>query len=580
MKKFDLVKKLFLVLIASFVPILPQAEFLEAVPVMPQYCSDNRKLPVEIAEEQGAGSACESRKPLSHLPTPGSPSAFTPKFCYPLQYWVISQNHNLRIVKVIIEGNTVFSDAELEAIISDFVGKPITLENVQLLAKAIAEFYVANGYTTSDAYSFPHQNLLDGEVRILVVEGILEAVEIKGLHSVGENYVRERLNVGKVLNTEQLVEQLQLLQLNPLFASVEAQLKQGSQPQSSILSMKIVENPNFNLTFGIDNYGAFNSGEIEGDANFTINSLTGNGDRLSTQLIISEGSRQIIADYQFPLNRDNEIFRLHYEGGNSKIIKKPLKRFDIEGNYQKAFVQWRRPVVKTVTDELALVVEAGWQQSQSFLEDEPFSFFSDVPDSGYHSYTLRLAGEYFQSLPDRALAARGELTLGLDSLDRTSDPYVIFRAQAQYLKKLNEAWLFSFTFSGQVTGSSLGGAEFGILPSEQFPIGGINTVPGYDLNFRRGDNGVNVRGELFYTFLNQPDGGRMELVPFFAVGKVWNEQGIILKPQNLASVGLSWNWQWNDWQTRLGVAIPLVVDNVASLFRQEFYFSLQKRFSF
>jgi hemolysin activation/secretion protein len=172
------------------------------------------------------------------------------------------------------------------------------------------------------------------------------------------------------------------------------------------------------------------------------------------------------------------------------------------------------------------------------------------------------------------------LTLGFDSLDTTSDPYVILRGQAQYLKKINEAWLFSLTFSGQITGSSLGGAEFGILPSEQFPIGGINTIPGYDLNLRRGDNGVNVRSELFYTFLNQSDWGKMQLVPFLAVGKVWNEGGIIFEPQNLASMGLSWNWQWHDWQTNLGVAIPLVVENVPSEFRQEFYFSVQKKFSF
>ena len=492
----------------------------------------------------------------------------------------IVKSHDLRISVIVIKGNTVFTDEELGALAAEFVGKPINLENMQLLAQVIAEYYLKHGYTTSDAYPSPQQNFREGEVQIFIVEGILETVEIKGLKSVKENYVRERLNIGKVLNTAQLLEKLQILQLNPLFAQIKAELKPGNQPQSSVLNLEIVENPNLNLSLGVDNYGAYNSGEIEADMSFTINSLTGNGDRFSTQFFLSEGSQQIIADYQLPLNSNNGILRLHYEGGESRIIKKPLKRFDIEGNYQKAFVQWRQPVVKTVTDELAWVVEAGWQQSQSFLDDEPFSFFTEIPDSGYHSYTLRIAGEYFKSLPDQALAARGELTLGFDSLDTTSDPYVILRGQTQYLKKINEAWLFSVTLSGQITGSSLGGAEFGILPSEQFPIGGINTVPGYDLNLRRGDNGVNIRGELFYTFLNQPDWGKMQLVPFLAVGKVWNESGIIFEPQNLASMGLSWNWQWHDWQTNLGVAIPLVVENVPSEFRQEFYFSVQKKFSF
>ena len=116
--------------------------------------------------------------------------------------------------------------------------------------------------------------------------------------------------------------------------------------------------------------------------------------------------------------------------------------------------------------------------------------------------------------------------------------------------------LFFTTISGQVTSSSLGGAEFGILPSEQFPLGGISTVPAYDLNFRRGDNGINLKTELVYTFLDQSDWGKMELIPFFAFGKVWSEQGNILEPQNLASMGLSLNWNWQDINTRIGFTTP------------------------
>ena len=502
-----------------------------------------------------------------------------PTLIKPTVVWANEVKREL-IQEIVIEGNTVFSERKLRSEVASFLGQPISLEQVQQIAQVLAAYYAAHGYTTSDAYPFPSQTFEGGKVRIVIVEGRLEAIEINRLHSVKENYVRERLSTGQVLNTAQLLEQLQLLQLNPLFASVKAELKPGLQPQSTVLNLEIRENPNLNFSFGMDNYGAYNSGEIQANTSWTLNSLTGNGDRFSTQFFLSEGSQQIIADYQLPLNPQNGIVRLHYEGGNSKIIQAPLAQFEIEGNYQKAFVQWRQPVLKTVTDELALVVEAGWQQSRSFLDNQPFSFFAEIPDGGYHSYTLRVAAEYFQSLPDQALAARGELTVGIDSLETTNDPYLIFRGQAQYLKKLNPAWLLSLTFSGQVTGSSLGGAELGILPSEQFPLGGINTVPGYDLNFRRGDNGVNVRGEIFYTFLNRPDWGRMQLIPFGAGGKVWNEQGRIFKPQNLASLGLSWHWHWRDWQTSLGVAIPLVEENVVQEFRQEFYFSIQKKFSF
>ena len=121
-------------------------------------------------------------------------------------------SNNAEITSVIIEGNTVFSDVQLEAVVADFMGQPITLENVQQLAKAITSFYFTQGYTTSEAYPDSQQNLTEGKIRIFVLEGYLEAIEIEGLSSVKNSYVQDRLiSIGEVVNTNQLVEQLQLL---------------------------------------------------------------------------------------------------------------------------------------------------------------------------------------------------------------------------------------------------------------------------------------------------------------------------------------------------------------------------------
>lgn len=170
--------------------------------------------------------------------------------------------------------------------------------------------------------------------------------------------------------------------------------------------------------------------------------------------------------------------------------------------------------------------------------------------------------------------------MGWDSLSNTNDPLTIFRFQSNYLNQLDELVLFSTTVSAQFSTSTLaGGAEFGTLPSEQFPIGGINSVPGYDLYLRRGDNGINAIVQLYTTIYEDPDWGKMQLIPFFAYGKVWNESFSIPPPQNLASTGIEWNWDVNDWSVRLGVALPLVRD-VNPDFRQEFYFSVGKRIAF
>ncbi len=484
------------------------------------------------------------------------------------------------IAEIAISGSTIFSQMQLQSAVAQFLGKPARLGTIQEIARAIAELYWQNGYKTSDAYPLKAQELSQGIVKIRVVEGSLESIEIEGLHHVREDYVRDRLflKAKTPLNVDALLEAVQQLQLNPLFTTVNASLTRGSSPPSSILKVSLVEAPNYRLQIGGDNYGAYSSGENQGAASFALNSLTGRGDRLSAQILVSEGSQQLIADYQIPLNPENGTLRLHYEGGNSRVIREPLERFDIEGDYQKAFVQWRQPVAKTLNREVAVGIEAGWQQSQTFVLGQEFSFFSQIPDEGYQTWTVRFSGEWRESFPTRALASSAQLTVGGDSLTATEDPYLILRGQFQWLERLNESLLLSVSLSAQVTGTSLADTGFGVLPSEQFPIGGIGTVPGYDLNFRRGDSGFNGMVKLQQTVLDSPEVGKMELVPFFAVGRVWNETVPLLPPQTLTSLGVNWQWQWHAWEASFGAAAPLV--DAPSEFKREFYFSIRKRFDF
>ena len=429
------------------------------------------------------------------------------------------------IREVVISGSTIFSQTQLQSAISQFLEKPAKLGTIQEIARVIAQLYWENGYKTSDAYPLKAQELSQGIVLVRVVEGSLEDIEIEGVHHVSENYVKDRLllTAKTPLNVDALLEAVQQLQLNPLFTTVKASLTRGRSPQYSILKVSLVEAPNYRLQVGGDNYGAFSSGENEAEVRFRVNSLTGGGDRLSAQFFISEGSEQLIADYSYPINPENGTLRLHYEGGNSRIIREPLERFELEGDYQKAFVEWRQPVVKTLNREVAVGIEAGWQQSQTFVLGQEFSLLPQIPDEGYQTWTVRFSGEWLESFPNRALASRVQLTVGGDSLGTTSDPYLILRGQFQWLERLNESLLLSLSLSAQVTGASLADTGFGVLPSEQFPIGGIGTVPGYDLNFRRGDNGFNGVVKFQQTVLDHHDWGKMDLVPFVAVGTVWNE---------------------------------------------------------
>ncbi len=488
-----------------------------------------------------------------------------------------------RLIKeVIIEGNTVFSQVELKEVIQEFIDQSFSVDNIQQIIFRLREFYHQNGYITSDVYAQANQDFSSGIVQISIVEGILERVEIKGLKTLNPNYVLNRLpSANSVLNIFQIEKDLLLLQQNQLlFKQITSNLNRGILPQNSILVVNIVENYRFDFSVEINNYGAYNSGRNQLESSFAVNNVTGNGDRFKTKFILSSGSKQILADYTIPVNSDNAELRFHYDYGDSEIITQPLARFNIDGVYQQGFIEWRQPLKQTVREKWLISLQAGIENSRSFLDGKEFSFVPQVPDSGYTIYNFRLSTDYFRSFSGSAIASRAEITVGWDSLSNTNDPFTIFRLQSNYLNQLDELVLFSTTVSAQFSTSTLaGGAEFGTLPSEQFPIGGINSVPGYDLYLRRGDNGINAIVQLYTTIYKDADWGKMQLVPFFAYGKVWNESFSIPPPQNLASTGIEWIWNVNDWSLRLGVALPLVRD-VNPDFRQEFYFSVGKRIAF
>ena len=91
----------------------------------------------------------------------------------------------------------------------------ITFEDLLKLRSTITQLYIENEYITSGAF-LPVNQVLEDIVRIQIIEGKLEDIEIIGLKRLQKGYVRSRLELvtNPPLNRKKLLEALQLLQLN------------------------------------------------------------------------------------------------------------------------------------------------------------------------------------------------------------------------------------------------------------------------------------------------------------------------------------------------------------------------------
>lgn len=141
-----------------------------------------------------------------------------------------------------VVGSTVFTPQELERVLAPFTNKLITLAELFQARSAINHLYIDSGYITSGAL-IPPQTIKMGVVKIQVVEGGFEAINVTGTRRLNPDYVRARLSPEKPINKKRLLEDLQLLKLNPLIKEISAELNEGTTPQTSVLEVKIIEAP-------------------------------------------------------------------------------------------------------------------------------------------------------------------------------------------------------------------------------------------------------------------------------------------------------------------------------------------------
>jgi hemolysin activation/secretion protein len=165
--------------------------------------------------------------------------------------------------------------------------------------------------------------------------------------------------------------------------------------------------------------------------------------------------------------------------------------------------------------------------------------------------------------PQGAWALRSQLNFGLGILNATINPEPIpdgrffsWLAQVQRVQRLGNDSLLILQGDLQLTPDTL-------LPSQQFVIGGGQSIRGFRQNARSGDNGFRISVENRITFLRNEAGSPVaQLAPSIDFGKVWNTSGNPNPEPNqrfLAGAGLGLLWQpYPGLNIRLDYGIPFL----------------------
>ena len=462
-----------------------------------------------------------------------------------------------------VVGSTVFSPQDFAQITRPFTQRPISLAELFQVRSAITQLYVDRRYINSGAY-IPPQQLQAGVVKVQVVEGGLEDIQVVGTRRLNPNYIRSRIAIAtrKPLNRDRLLEALQLLQLNPLIRSISAELAAGSQPGQSLLQVRVTEAPSFDVQLALDNSRPPSVGTNQRQIQISEANLLGLGDRLLANYANTDGSNTLDLSYSLPINAENGTLSFNAGLSFSRVVQEPFDVLDIQSQARYLELELRQPVLQTPEREFVLGVVGTQRQSRTTLFDGeiPFPGLGADEEGRTRITALRFFQEATWRNRQEVVALRSQFAVGVDGLTSTinveppDSRFFAWQLQAQWVRLLAPDTPLVMRGSLQV-------ADRPLFPVEQFTLGGLDSVRGYPQDFILTDNGVFASAEVRLPLLRIPQiSGLLQLTPFVDFGRGWNVSGQFNPdPQTLVGTGLGLRLQLSDWLTaRFEWGIPLV----------------------
>lgn len=482
-----------------------------------------------------------------------------------------------------VVGSSVFSPKELNQAVKSYRNRPLTLPELFEARSAITKLYTEQGYVSSGAY-IPPQELNDGTVQIAVLEGKLEEINVSGAKHLSDNYISSRIKAaaGKPINVDNLLSALQLLRLDPLIDNVSAELSAGIRPGTSLLDIKIEEADVFNIATSFNNNKSPSVGSIQRSVELNHGNLFGFGDQFSFDYANTDGSNAFNISYGVPLNSKNGTIKAAYGLNFNNVIEEPFSPIDIESESRYYDLSFRQPVVSKPTKEFALGMSFTRTESETFISNESFPLSRGADEDGETRISaVRLFQEFVNRNDKEVLAFRSQFSIGVDVFnptindDEPDSTFLSWRGQSQWVRKLDRDFLLLLRGDAQISAG-------GLVPLEQFRIGGVNSARGYRQDLSLGDNGLFASAELRIPILRlKKFDGLLQIAPFFDVGTVWNSDDVEISNATLPSLGIGLNFSLGkNFNARLDWGIPLtsVEGEKDSLQEDGIYFSIDSSF--
>jgi len=478
------------------------------------------------------------------------------------------------IDRIEVVGNTVLSDADVEAITAPFAGRRLGANRINLLLRRFTEAFVARGYITTRAY-LGEQNLASGVLRVTVVPGRVESFQLNGktlrpgplplFDTAAGGWITDAGTVWqfpatgdtlRLADLEQGVDQLNRLRRN----RAEMQILPGQTPGGSVVALANQPGDRFRFNAGVDNYGSRVTGISRTRFGIDADNALGLQESLGVSYVGTTDTNAAVASVAVPFGYNTFSYTASMSEYQNTIGDTAL----LYGRTLGHTFGWNRVITRNQHGRQALDLTLTWRKTEreiNNLELDPqrltvlraaWKGLWRFAANGQQGYVTAEAGysrglSAFHATPDPSDIRHDEAHAQFNKLDANTTLQLPLPVIAE---RLQLAW------RAQLVGQWTDVALFG---SEQIYAGGMSTVRGFREGVIAGDRGAYLRNEVAWANAPAIAGIRMEPYVFLDGGET--QYVATHQWQAVAGTGagirLSAQWAKQTFTSELLVGAPL-----------------------
>lgn len=478
----------------------------------------------------------------------------------------IPESEKVLVKDFIIDGQDVYSEDRLKALLADKKGKKLSFKDIQEGADRITRYFREKGYIVAKTY-IPPQDVTAGVVHYRVEIGRFDRPVITNKTNIRDSAIEKQAQAvkeGEYVTRDKLERAVWLVS-DMAGADARVALSKGSQPGTVKLDMTVEPYVGKHGLISADNYGSRAMGYNEYSLDYDFWNPARNGDHLMAS--ISTTGRHMFnwgANYITPLAKDGlkltvgyNVFS--YDMGDEWAMYKGVGTSRVTSlGLDYAIRRSRRHNLYT-----------GIRFEHSEIKDEYRAFDATYGDKNGNALVFSLYGDDQDTAGmtdwgvDWKLGHINNKAFHSDNLyarwmagdPDTNGDYSKIRGRIERHQNINNRSYLLLSAYGQYAFTPLDS-------SEHFSLGGPYGVKAYPTSEGSGDSGYITRAEYRWLIPVEAHDQQLQLAFYAEHGGVWIDRNGgnsgSKNHRNLQGLGVGIIWQrWQDWFIRADYAWKL-----------------------